>query len=153
MKANEPSLLNDKNNDGARSLSDHSLRETMSSILDIFNVIDPEEDEKEGEEELSFAFTEVDNQLETDGGNLDIERNHHDKSSFLVTENEPEESGDNFDNYEVSSLSSEEPNGMQANQPSLLNDKNNDGVSSSSDSSHGETISTLSDIIKSSITD
>jgi hypothetical protein len=51
------------------SSDDHSL---IESVLDVFNVVDPAEEE---EEDLSFVFTESDDQEESDDDSIDIEGN------------------------------------------------------------------------------
>jgi hypothetical protein len=48
-----------------------TLEDKIESVLDVFNVVDPEE-----EEEKSFIFTESDDQ-ETDDDNIDIEGNYN----------------------------------------------------------------------------
>jgi nitrogen fixation-related uncharacterized protein len=50
-----------------------SLEENIESVLNVFSVVDPEVEE----DELSFVFTESDDEQET-GGNIDIERNYND---------------------------------------------------------------------------
>jgi hypothetical protein len=49
--------------------SAENLEEKIDSVLDVFNVVDPEEEE----EDQSFVFTESDDQQQSDDGNIDIE--------------------------------------------------------------------------------
>jgi hypothetical protein len=50
-----------------------TLEDNIESVLDVFNVVDPPEEEQE---ELSFVFTESDNQQESDDDSIDIEGNY-----------------------------------------------------------------------------
>jgi hypothetical protein len=49
-----------------------TLEDKIESVLDVFNVVDPEEEELE----QSFVFTESDDQQERSDGNTDIEGNY-----------------------------------------------------------------------------